>query len=439
MPTIAFSLPDLFLIATIIECALTFCLIVIARAMPAPSRFCRNVLGALFIAIALDALSMLLIWHGGIRDALRDYSAFSIVIATFAMAAKGPLLYLFMRTLTQADYTLKARHLWHLAPLVSALFIVALYQLDTIKITLPIEANVTNWGTFYWWTVLRLAPTLYAIFAILSLRAMQALYDSHYAGDEYSYSYWIKLLAFGFFIQWGMALTTHMAGQYFPSGMTDIMGKVNDFLGLILVNGLLIYAFTLMRTLTPMLGNDEPLGAQALRPVPVTKVDAKEATAQVRETPSNLHSLESHSLIDTTETRSSYQPRVSASDITAGEKAALERIANCIKEQKLHLNPTLNLDKFANALGLGSKEVSRLINSYYRYSFSEFINAYRTLEAERLLRDSQHRDTPVSDIIRLSGFNSKSAFHRFFKRFTELSPSEYRAKLEQNTREKTPS
>lgn len=434
MPTIAFSLPDLILVATIIECILTFGLIVIARAMPAPSRLCRNVLGALFTAIALDALSMLLIWHSGIREALRDYSAVSIVIATFAMATKGPLLYLFMRTLTQADYTLKTRHLWHLAPLASALLIVALYQLDTIKLTLPIEANVTNWGTFYWWTVLRFTPTLYAILAIVSLRAMKALYESHYTGDEYSYSYWIKLLAFGFLIQWGMALTTHIAGQYFPSGMTDIMGKVNDLLGFILVNGLLIYAFTLMRTLTPMLGNDESSSAPPLTPKPTNK-DEVEVTATLAI--DNTSAL--HSLFDTEKASSSYQPRVNARNITLEEKTALEQIAACISEQKLHLNPTLNLDKFADAIGLGSKEVSRLINTHYCYSFSEFINAYRTLEAERLLRDSRHRDTPVSEIIRLSGFNSKSAFHRFFKRFTELSPSEYRATLELETHEASPS
>lgn len=414
MPDIRFSLPDLFLIVTIIECVLTFCLIVIARAVPAPSRLCRNVLGALFIAIALDALSMLLIWHGGIRQALADFSVVSIVVATLAMASKGPLLYLFMCTLTRPNYALQKRHLWHLAPLVSALVFVALYQLDTSKLTLPIEANVENWGTFYWWTILRLAPTLYAIFAILALRAMAALYDSHYAGGEYGYSYWIKLLAFGFFIQWGMALTTHILGQYFPSGMTDIMGKVNDFLGLLLVNGLLVYAFTLMRTLTPILGDDTPEPSEQ-------DIPSNDESAQAVAT-TDLQA--SAALPD-----SAYRPQVQAAQVNADEHAALAAISAGIYERKLYLHPTLNLDKFANALELSSKEVSRLINTYYHCSFSEFINAYRTLEAEQLLSDPQHQDTPVVDIIRLSGFNSKSAFHRFFKRFTGLSPSEYRARL----------
>jgi AraC-like DNA-binding protein len=54
------------------------------------------------------------------------------------------------------------------------------------------------------------------------------------------------------------------------------------------------------------------------------------------------------------------------------------------------------------------------------------MNKYRVEEAKRLLLDQSCSEMTVLDILLQSGFNSKSAFHRFFSRLVGLSPTEFR-------------
>ncbi|MFC6977926.1 helix-turn-helix domain-containing protein [Microbulbifer taiwanensis] len=67
-----------------------------------------------------------------------------------------------------------------------------------------------------------------------------------------------------------------------------------------------------------------------------------------------------------------------------------------------------------------------MINKHFGTNFFEFINSYRVEEAKALLADAGRADMTVLDVLMESGFNSKSAFHRFFSRLVGMSPTEYR-------------
>jgi AraC-like DNA-binding protein len=83
----------------------------------------------------------------------------------------------------------------------------------------------------------------------------------------------------------------------------------------------------------------------------------------------------------------------------------------------------LNIEEFSKRINLPVKEVSAVINKHYNTNFFEFMNSYRVEEAKRLLSDT---DKSVMDVLLEAGFNSKSAFHRFFSRLVGMSPTEYR-------------
>jgi len=106
-------------------------------------------------------------------------------------------------------------------------------------------------------------------------------------------------------------------------------------------------------------------------------------------------------------------------------KEKIAAIENGIHIKKLHLDSDINLKSFAEQIGLRSRDVSNIINSHYGSNFFEFINRFRIEEAKRLLKTEDSKDV-VLDIVYKSGFNSQSAFHRFFKRIEGITPSEYR-------------
>ncbi len=462
MQGILFSVTDLSLIATIIECALMFYLVAVTRAIPATSPLCRYTLSLLFVAIALDSTAMLLIWHNGIRLALESFSPISLTLATLALTTKGPLLYIFIKTISQPNFTLKPIHILHTLPFWAALSIIILKDLSIHDIASTRDSGIISVGSVYWWLLGRSIPAAYAIASIISLRHMGTLYDSHYAGNEHHYTYWIKLLVLGFLVQWLLALGIHVAGQALPTVTANSLGKVSDFLVLVLVNGLLIYAFTIIRTLTPILGSDEPATPVEHANAATQNASSPSSTSSAIISPASLHPKASsipapsyvpqaalpqyqnhqrqyqpqqrnntaaHRPITSAAGSPSYQPTLVKPPTEESDKIAVAIIIKAIEEEHIYLNHTLNLEKLAHALSLPTKELSRLINTHFQLSFSEFINAYRTLEAERILSDPEHKETPILEVIYLSGFNSKSAFHRFFKRFTGMSPSEYKSQL----------
>jgi len=93
---------------------------------------------------------------------------------------------------------------------------------------------------------------------------------------------------------------------------------------------------------------------------------------------------------------------------------------------KIYLKKNLNLEQFSERIDLPAKEVSGVINKHFGTNFFEYVNSYRVEAAKTLLADPEKADMTVLDVLLESGFNSKSAFHRFFSRLVGMSPTEYR-------------
>lgn len=95
-----------------------------------------------------------------------------------------------------------------------------------------------------------------------------------------------------------------------------------------------------------------------------------------------------------------------------------------MEEQKLYTNSNLKSSDVANQLNISTHEFSRLVNETIGKSFTDFINEYRVNEAKRLI--SSNPKYTLEAIGNMSGFNSKSAFYKAFKKFTGVTPAKYK-------------
>ena len=91
---------------------------------------------------------------------------------------------------------------------------------------------------------------------------------------------------------------------------------------------------------------------------------------------------------------------------------------------KLYKQESLNLSTTAEALGLSAHQLSELINTEYKVSFSRFVREHRVREAERLL--AQEPKVSILAISMEVGFKSQSNFYAAFKEITGKSPGSYR-------------
>jgi AraC-like DNA-binding protein len=65
-----------------------------------------------------------------------------------------------------------------------------------------------------------------------------------------------------------------------------------------------------------------------------------------------------------------------------------------------------------------------VINEQMKKNFSDFVNSFRVEEARKMLQEADE-DTSILHICYEVGFNSKSAFYRAFKKFTNITPSQF--------------
>lgn len=109
------------------------------------------------------------------------------------------------------------------------------------------------------------------------------------------------------------------------------------------------------------------------------------------------------------------------------EKGAwLKRI---MEANSYYRDPDLSLTSLAEKLGSTSHELSWIINTILKKSFSDFVNEYRARDVIIKMQDAAYDHITLLGIAFESGFNSQSTFYRTFKQLTGKSPVDYKKGL----------
>lgn len=106
----------------------------------------------------------------------------------------------------------------------------------------------------------------------------------------------------------------------------------------------------------------------------------------------------------------------------------VRKIIALMEEEKLYQEAELTLQQVANKLQVPSYQVSQALNDGMGKTFYDVVNNYRVEDAKRLLLDEKSRNYTILSIGFEAGFNSKTTFNTVFKKFTGLTPSEFRVK-----------
>ncbi len=374
MKNIFLNLHEVILLLTSVE-SLFLC--ALFKLLPSKQTQARNFLSLFFLLVAGTLITTFITWNSYLQTL--EIATWSLVPAMLSacLLLQGPCLYFYLRSLSETIVIKQWRHLIHLFP---AVFIASLIVL--------LNVNVTEWLPWNWaglapfdkatiqfvWAIVRCSPLIYVLACFYTeyrLRQRQKQVYSMIANNELR---WAEIVLGGFFIHWLWSFVGYFLGGYISGDMNDLVGTLNNYFTVILVN--VLFAFGLINT------------RQLMQHVPVESAVKVAEVAQLND--------------------------------------KIKIIERAMGEQKLYLEGQINLERFAEQMGLRARDVSAIINAHYQSNFFEFINGYRIEEAKRLLIADDAKDDTILDIIYKSGFNSQSAFHRFFKRITGVTPSEFR-------------
>jgi len=120
-------------------------------------------------------------------------------------------------------------------------------------------------------------------------------------------------------------------------------------------------------------------------------------------------------------------PKYEKSTLTpARAETYLNKLLQLMETEKLFTNSDLKLQDLAHKLNLSPHHLSQIINERRGQNFFDFLNQYRIAEARKYLTDSEKQQYTILSIALEVGFNNKASFNTAFKKYTGMTPSQFR-------------
>lgn len=107
----------------------------------------------------------------------------------------------------------------------------------------------------------------------------------------------------------------------------------------------------------------------------------------------------------------------------------LEKLFELMDDKKIYRNPDLTLQMLADRMKISHLYLSQIINVHTSMTFYTLLNMYRVLEVMEKLQNEKFKDENIITLAYESGFNTKSTFNSIFKKFSGVTPTEYRKKF----------
>lgn len=388
---ILFNFNDIALWLVVFNCLVFSCILLAVRRGKKSS----NTLLALFVLVfALSALDTLMYWSGPFKAAFFSDAVTLFFIFKFGLLLQGPLLYLYTKSVIYNDFRLSPKSLWHFAPVMAfPLYLLAiLFSLGHEALL----AGVNNYDVYYHNPLYRgllIAQNLSILsYGILSYRLLvrykTEILHSHSNLDKVSRS-WLQILIGGFLFLFFWELFSQISHQLALGNLPNTMGVMGNYFKFIFANVLVIFSL-----------------------IHSNIVQGINSTPNEPESPDNEA------------TQQAAEPTPKRPPAEEPLPHHIEAVTRAIEQDEIYLDPEITLDQLAKKIACTPRQVSRVINHHYQQNFFEFINSYRVERAKKLLLTQA--TLPMLDVMDQAGFSSKSAFNRFFKKYTQLTPTQFR-------------
>ena len=123
------------------------------------------------------------------------------------------------------------------------------------------------------------------------------------------------------------------------------------------------------------------------------------------------------------------KPKYENSNLTNQDVENLSQSLNSVlKKKSLYLKCELKPKELSDELGISTTNLSRVISEGLNTNFYNLVNEQRVNRAKDLLVSNDYSTAKLLHIALDSGFTNKSSFVRNFKRFTGMTPSDFKKK-----------
>lgn len=104
----------------------------------------------------------------------------------------------------------------------------------------------------------------------------------------------------------------------------------------------------------------------------------------------------------------------------------LQKLIQYMNNSEIWKDNELSIAKLSQYTEIPKHYITQILNENLNKNFYSFINEYRAEYAKKLIKSPKYKAWSFVAIAFECGFNSKTAFNNFFKKYTGMTPSEFK-------------
>ena len=339
----------------------------------------QRLLAAFLLALALsymDGLFISLNLHYQINYHHIVYASMSFDFLV------GPLLYLFILSTTNGEFKLKRVHILHAIPfLMHATFLLLARITHTENSAEPVFSRPDI-------VALTISSSshlfIYLGFVIYELLKYKRKLKDNYASYSKHGLQWLTIISTGLLFASIMRLSNNLLWLFNPQFAYDFIFDLKLFA----IMGVFVFSCTVV-----------------------------------------FKSLKQPALLEYS-TAEKYRSSRLSNELRA---QILEKIKAYMTNEAPYLEPSFDLQSLSKGIDVQPHHISQVLNSDLQQNFFDFVNSYRINASQKMLGENAKPGKNITQIMYDVGFNSKSVFNTAFKKYTGLTPSQYRRNLREHT------
>lgn len=292
-----------------------------------------------------------------------------------------PLIWFYVKKLEQSNFEFSLKMSWHFLPFILFMSLnipVYLHGSESVMVQFLTQNSTLFNGII--WTILLVQYSVYLFQIVKITQIVKVKAQQEYSNIEHVDVSWLKTFLYAFII-----VFTILAIMF--------VGAIHDF-GTEWLNPLVSVVFAISIFV---------LGYKGLFQQSI---------------------FSNTDVIENTETISDEPIKTKIIDVVLSDN-----LQKYMETHHPHRDSELTLTSLAKQVNMSRNQLSEVINSSLGSNFYDFVNKYRIEEVKQLMNHSKYKNYTILAIAFEAGFPSKSTFNTVFKKFTGLTPSEYRNRL----------
>jgi len=311
--------------------------------------------------------------------------SWAFFISTPFLFLHWPMIWLYVKSLTDQHFKLKPTYLFHLIPFIASVILFSIeYYSQTIDFkisSIETESFKNQWDYAIVIMSMTLSSLCYFLWSVKLLKQYNRRIKTYFSETSEYDLVWLKTLMVASAVIYSLIYLAFDIDLIFPLASFRYLHQFSFILGSIYIIVLGFFGHRQGNLFT-----DKKIGMVLTESKPISE---------------KTYSLDN------------------------SENDFIQALLKYMSEQKPFLIPELTIVSLADELKVSSEYFSNIINSKLGKNFYDFINHYRIEEFKTRCLLPENKSFTLIAIAYDCGFNSKATFNRVFKNITGNTPGEY--------------